>query len=75
MFAFSNRPAMLMDDMKAAARARDSGNDEGVRPPPMSTRPPTAVRPEQPEHHEDNVHKKKNAKKNKNIFKVTSDLR
>lgn len=74
MFAFSNRPAMLMDDMKAAARARDSGNDEGVRPPPMSTRPPTAVRPEQPEHHEDNVHTQK-MQKNRYIFKVTSDLR
>lgn len=39
-------PAMLMEETKAAARARLSGRVEGVRPPPISTRPPTAVRPE-----------------------------
>ena len=37
---------MLMEDTKAAARARLSGRLEGVRPPPIRTRPPTAVSPE-----------------------------
>lgn len=36
---------MLMEDTNAASSARDSGIDEGVRPPPISTSPPTAVRP------------------------------
>lgn len=40
------RPAMLMEDTKAAARARLSGREEGVRPPPISTSPPTAVKPD-----------------------------
>lgn len=40
------KPAMLMEEMKAAARARLSGRVLGVRPPPISTRPPTAVRPD-----------------------------
>lgn len=44
------KPAMLMEETKAAARARLSGREEGVRPPPISTRPPTAVRPERKEH-------------------------
>lgn len=37
---------MLMEETKAAARARLSGRVEGVRPPPISTRPPTAVSPD-----------------------------
>ena len=44
------RPAMLMEDTKAAARARLWGRLEGVRPPPIRTRPPTAVRPEDHRH-------------------------
>lgn len=37
---------MLMEETKAAARARLSGRVEGVSPPPISTRPPTAVSPD-----------------------------
>lgn len=37
---------MLMEDTKAAVRARLSGRLEGVSAPPIRTRPPTAVRPE-----------------------------
>lgn len=37
---------MLMEETNAAAKASVSGSEEGVRPPPISTRPPTAVRPE-----------------------------
>lgn len=37
---------MLMEETKAAARARPSGKEEGWRPPPIRTRPPTAVRPD-----------------------------
>lgn len=40
------RPAMLMEETNAAARARLSGRVEGVRPPPIRTRPPTAVKPD-----------------------------
>lgn len=43
--AIKVRPAMLMEETKAAASARPSGRLDGVRPPPISTRPPTAVRP------------------------------
>lgn len=43
---FEDEPAMLMEEIKAAASARPWGRLEGVRPPPISARPPTAVRPE-----------------------------
>lgn len=46
ILCWMSEPAMLMEETKAAARARLSGIDEGVRPPPISTRPPTAVRPD-----------------------------
>lgn len=45
-FVFEGKPAMLMEEIKAAARARLSGRVEGVSPPPISARPPTAVRPD-----------------------------
>ena len=68
-------PAMLMEETKAAARARVSGRLEGVRPPPISTRPPTAVRPDGEDTRNINKKLQQECKFGHNHLILTPDLR